>query len=655
MRLKFKEINKKIFALILKWLSLWLSLFMFAVLPMMASWLENRDKTAAVDLILPFILSFILSLVISAVFFRSFNKNRLAGLIGGILAVLFLGQDNNGVLFKIAGKSDDYYEGYFVVGFFLLIVILVCVITFLIHKYTKKWRSKTLLYKKIGIILFPIFFLVLLYSFTKVLFVKWPLFFHFLDKGKDYHEGGFVLGFFLVAVVFSGIIYYLIHKLTNKWRPATEVVANIIIITLATAFFILSYSLAKDIIIEWPQFFYRPPDISESLALDSAGARPDIYYIVLDRYANSNVLKSQFNFDNSDFTNFLEINGFLVNPDAYSNYPYTAMSMASTLNISYNTDLVSKFASVSAQTTDAYHQAIRYASVIRQLKSLGYTYYHLGTWYEATNKAPLADYTYQDDGQLTLFNHTYTLNQFSKREFMRSYIWKFIQRGFKVGGYQVYAYRGQEQLGDILSKINLLKNMADGPAGGRFIFAHILVPHDPFYFKADGSFSPDTGIDDKGKPVKQKYTDQVQFINSQMKDIINRIEQNSQNQAVIILQSDEGPYSKHFDGKYIDSSAVNNQLAVGDMRRWTASNLKMKYGILAAYQVPKAGEVDLAAGADAVNIFRLVFNTYFGGNLPYLPACYYAFPDGRFEPYVYTEIGERLTGQANPACTSDSR
>ncbi len=59
--------------------------------------------------------------------------------------------------------------------------------------------------------------------------------------------------------------------------------------------------------------------------------RPDIYYIVLDGYARADVLDGLYDFDNDDFISALESKGFVVPEQNHSNYPKTALSIASTL------------------------------------------------------------------------------------------------------------------------------------------------------------------------------------------------------------------------------------------------------------------------------------------------------------------------------------
>jgi hypothetical protein len=450
------------------------------------------------------------------------------------------------------------------------------------------------------------------------------------------------------------LIFKLINKALEekKWKMIEW--AKVLYIIIGIAFLIQFYSTVKTLIIEWPQFFYKPPKLQIQTLVGTAG-KPDIYYIVLDRYTSSQVLQSQFNFDNSDFTNYLQKNGFSINNNAKDNYPYTTMSISSTLNVNYLSDIVNKFSGKSNQTLEPYHEAIRYSSVIEQLKSLGYSYYHLGTWYEASNQAPLADYYYQQEGQLYILNNRITLNGFSKQKLNESIYWQFVNYDFKIKNFHILNYTSQDQMNQTLSNFDTLENLANQKAGGRFIFAHILVPHEDYYFNADGSINTNHGSDSVGEPIKQKYLNQVEFVNSQMKSIIDKINQKSSGKSLIILQADEGPYPLQLNSEVTDFKALGDELNNQDMGKWSTTDLQMKYGILAAYHLPGVSSQEINSGANSVNIFRLIFNKYFDANMPYLPECYYAYPNGRGKAEVYEEISPKLTGAAaNPVCSLNS-
>ena len=90
----------------------------------------------------------------------------------------------------------------------------------------------------------------------------------------------------------------------------------------------------------------EPAVLSEDGVVDLAGLQdldsqlvtedlPDIYYIIPDMYTSEWILNSRFDFDNSEFTTWLEENGFYVADCSQSNYRRTVWSLSSTLNLDY--------------------------------------------------------------------------------------------------------------------------------------------------------------------------------------------------------------------------------------------------------------------------------------------------------------------------------
>ena len=62
---------------------------------------------------------------------------------------------------------------------------------------------------------------------------------------------------------------------------------------------------------------------------------PDIYYIIVDGYAREDVLMELYDYDNSEFIDFLEHEGFYVAEKSRSNYNQTDLSLSSSLNMTY--------------------------------------------------------------------------------------------------------------------------------------------------------------------------------------------------------------------------------------------------------------------------------------------------------------------------------
>lgn len=375
--------------------------------------------------------------------------------------------------------------------------------------------------------------------------------------------------------------------------------------------------------------------------------KPDIYYLVFDRYANEQVLREQFGFDNTLFVQSLKEQGFYVNAQATTHYPYTAMSVASTLNASYHTSALTPFLDNAVQSRTLYHNLIHTASVTRALKDAGYTYHHLGSWYGATNEAPMADVSHIYEHSLVIGGkERKRLRGLESSAFRQSPYYRFTQ----VGGLSWWPFQGHEFFGSTMPKAQLttLRSLSTQKPGGRFIFAHILLPHDPFYFHADGSLSSNIGSNDEGKPIKQKYLDQVQFVNGQINSLVATIRQHSNGQAVILLNADEGPYPHVLNTSFLGPTGVEGTVA-GNMNEWPEDWLHMKYGILQAVHIPRATPEDYAH-LSSVNLFRIVLNRYLGYNLRYLPECHFGLRRGGVYGFDFAPIDMRLVGRDEPAC-----
>ena len=118
--------------------------------------------------------------------------------------------------------------------------------------------------------------------------------------------------------------------------------------------------------------------------------------------------------------------------------------------------------------------------------------------------------------------------------------------------------------------------------GPKFVYAHIISPHDPFVFGPDGEAAQS---DDKFT-----YVDQVKFINRQIEQILNEIITNSQISPIIILQGDHG-YDSHPSGRM---------------------------AILNAIYFPGDSIQNLYPTLTPVNTFRLLFNEFLGGEFEIL-------------------------------------
>ena len=167
---------------------------------------------------------------------------------------------------------------------------------------------------------------------------------------KDWQRAGFLASMVVIMLYYYGYSYRLpreIHLfnlpisrhiliicfwvlflgiLSSKWlwqRVRPHVITNFMNISSGLAVLYAIYLLAafwftstKDPLVNWS----RPPNPAEDGIRLEETYRPDIYYIILDGYARSDILQEIYNYDNSDFIDALKSRGFYVAEDSRSNY-----------------------------------------------------------------------------------------------------------------------------------------------------------------------------------------------------------------------------------------------------------------------------------------------------------------------------------------------
>jgi hypothetical protein len=158
-----------------------------------------------------------------------------------------------------------------------------------------------------------------------------------------------------------------------------------------------------------------------------------------------------------------------------------------------------------------------------------------------------------------------------------------------------------------------------------FVFAHVLLPHPPFVFGPDGECLSLETVTNRSRV--ENYTNQVRFANTKILEMIRAIRANSQTDPIIIIQADEGPWPAPYAG---DERFLGTDVTAVDWTRATRAELREKMRILNALYLPGPGTPPpFHPTMTPVNTFRIVFNRYFGTDLPLLPDENYVFVDDR--------------------------
>lgn len=347
--------------------------------------------------------------------------------------------------------------------------------------------------------------------------------------------------------------------------------------------------------------------------------KPDIYYIIMDRYANENVLKKYYNYDNSEFINFLKEKGFYIADESFTNYPKTLLSLASSLNIEHITYLTEKYGKKYQSYTPAY-KLITNNKVARTLMSQGYKYYYFGDWWEPTRKSEIAD------KNINLFLNS---DEFTRKFFETSALYaiknEYIKKTF-------FSYSHDKIYENMQYKFDMLKTIASENSP-KFVFVHMLMPHYPYIFDKDCNQKKDI----EGVNEQEQYIDQLTCTNKLLITTIAGILNSYKRPPVIILQSDEGPFY------------FKEMRRSGEGVKWTDvsdKSIEIHMKILNAYLMPEATATSFYPSLSPVNTFRILFNTYFKTNFKLLEDTSYFIPHLNY-PYDFYEVTNILKNTNN--------
>jgi len=149
-----------------------------------------------------------------------------------------------------------------------------------------------------------------------------------------------------------------------------------------------------------------------------------------------------------------------------------------------------------------------------------------------------------------------------------------------------------------------------------FLYVHLLAPHPPFDVDRHGQVKKQEGgprgmmdgnhftdnTDDRREIYRRGYVEKLQFANQGILSMVERIISRKDEPTIIIVHGDHG------GGLQLDHNSPAD------------SCLKERFSpLLAVYASDDRLQKALPADLNLANIYRLVFNTYFGTAMPLLP------------------------------------
>ena len=312
----------------------------------------------------------------------------------------------------------------------------------------------------------------------------------------------------------------------------------------------------------------------------------DIFYVVLDGFGGGDVLQSQYRLDITAFSEFLAARGFEVPRAARSNYSQTFLSLASALNLSYLDDISSTLGEGSPDRRPLKRLIDRNA-LMAAARAAGYRVFAVGSAYSATRTIEAADVCVCDRRGLAELEHEALIS--TPLAALPLARWTYDTHRAKIL--------------DGLDAVEAIAH-ADGPT---FVFAHVIAPHPPFVFDAEGgprqphrpfSFRDGDHFDGTRSEYVDGYRDQTRFLIDRLSALIERLQQRPGPAPVIVMHGDHGP---------------------GSGLRWSdpsASDLNERMSIFAAYAFPGAPAVEPHPEVTPVNIARTLARRYLGVDAP---------------------------------------
>lgn len=318
--------------------------------------------------------------------------------------------------------------------------------------------------------------------------------------------------------------------------------------------------------------------------------KPDIYFLVFDGMPSTKAMQSYWNFNNAKLDSFLQEENFFISENSKSNYNLTVLSLSSTLNMDYTPPI-----DLSQNEVKMYFKAsssILNNSLTKILTKEGY---------QISQYQPVSFGNKDWDGSL-FFKEMLYMNYFYKTlpgRLYRDLGWHFSSFKFKfINKFYESKFEKRNIIAekDIEHLLNLVKNSCvKTNAKPKFVYAHFVLPHDPFIFDSTGKRKETRlTIQLSEKEQVTAFIEQVKYVNKVIEQLVKHIKQNNKTNTIILLEGDHGYRNIYGQKGYMTFENLN------------------------AFYLPGKDSEKLYSSISPVNSFRIILNKYFSANLPLL-------------------------------------
>lgn len=301
--------------------------------------------------------------------------------------------------------------------------------------------------------------------------------------------------------------------------------------------------------------------------------------------------KEEFSFDNSRLDSLLTAHHFFISKKSAGNYNITPFSVSSTLNLDYlNGSLEGR-----KLTGKLILQGIRTLSLSKLpvfLKQEGYIIKNYSLFdlqgHPAVHTAYFEFIRNEIINTPTLFGNIH-----------RDISWRFSNSRFLnsvLNGIGLENNSSQTHIDNNKFNFNsLMKEIPISDTAPKFVYCHLMLPHEPFLLDKKGNLLTDL-LSAKKTDNKELYLGQLEYANSLISQIIPTISKAASRPRVVIIEGDHG-------FRFYDQLNNKNDL----------------FKNLNAYYFSDGNYSGLYDGISPVNSFRVILNKYFNQHLRLLP------------------------------------
>ncbi len=398
-----------------------------------------------------------------------------------------------------------------------------------------------------------------------------------------------ILGIIFLSIGILGLIFFRRTQENKKINSILNVVAITIILILIMN---VSIFFIENPIDSSREYFQNIPLTKKVLQ-----ERPDVFVFILDEFAGEKQLEMDFEYDLSSFNQSLLSREFHVAETSLSNYPNTALSMPSLLNMDYlefltfDLDEKSKDMRIPLKLRDQ-------NNVMKIFKINGYNIISFYGGLDATGDATIVN------EKLCSFG---TINTDLRKNFVLTYIPLSYFNDILLANFQ------KEKLECTFSFIENYQTKSSQPT---YHHMHIRLPHDPFIYDSEGNYLAYTIKSDD----KDAYLQQLIFTEKKILELVDVIQKKSP-ESVIIILSDHGFRSDI------------------DWENPSDDDLIRGFNVITAFYFPDRNLL-INEKISLVNVYRIFFNEYFDYNLDLLPDKHFWYNPSN--PHIHYDVTEKL-------------